>query len=124
MSLNDNIRDAAYIAIGMGVIGAQRAQVRREELRKQFSEQRSAFEAKASVARQNFETRGAEAVKVVGEFIKQADSAIEPVIKAVEERIDAVVEALPAPAKPVVAQARQATKDARQQVRVRVTAAV
>ena len=36
MSITDNLRDAAYIAIGMGVIGVQRAQVRREELRKQF----------------------------------------------------------------------------------------
>jgi hypothetical protein len=36
MSITDNLRDAAYIAIGMGVIGVQRAQVRREELRKQL----------------------------------------------------------------------------------------
>ncbi len=44
MTITDNLRDAAYIVIGMGVIGVQRAQVRREEMRKQFAGQRSAFE--------------------------------------------------------------------------------
>lgn len=111
MNITDNVRDAAYIAIGMGVIGVQRAQVRREEIRKQVSE-----------ARTSFETRGAEAVKLVGDLIKQADAAVEPVLKAVEERIDTVVDALPAQAKPVVAQARQAAKDARQQARALVNA--
>jgi len=73
MNLNDNLRDAAYIAIGMGVISAQRAQVRREEIRKAVAEQRV-----------NLEARGAEAVKLVGDIIKQADANIEPIRNAVE----------------------------------------
>ena len=36
MSITDNLRDAAYIVIGMGVISVNRAQARREELRKQL----------------------------------------------------------------------------------------
>ncbi len=122
MTITDNLRDAAYIAIGMGVIGVQRAQVRREEIRKQFTEQRTSFEGRVNDARQTFETRGAEAVKLVGDLVKQADAAVEPVIKAVEERIDGVVELLPEQAKPAVKQARQAQKDARQTVRARVAA--
>ena len=77
MNVTDNLRDAAYIAIGMGVISAQRAQVRREELRKQFAE-----------------------------VIKQADAAVEPVRKAVEAQIDNALELLPEQAKPLVQQVR------------------
>jgi hypothetical protein len=109
MTITDNLRDAAYIVIGMGVIGVQRAQVRREELRKQFAEQRSAFE-----------TRGGEAVKLFNEAIKQADAALTPVVEAVEAQIDTVVERLPEQAKQLIEPARQATKDARDQVRARV----
>lgn len=111
MTFTDNLRDAAYIAIGMGVIGVQRAQVRREALNKQITE-----------ARQTFETRGAEAVKLVNDLVKQTDARVEPIIKAVEERIDTALELLPEQAKPVVKQAREAAKDARQQVRARVAA--
>lgn len=122
MNISDNLRDAAYIAIGMGVIGVQRAQVRREELRKQFADQRSQIETRVNDARQTFETRGAEAVKIVGDLVKQTDARVEPLLKAVEVRLDNAVELLPEQAKPVVKQARQATKDARQQVRARVAA--
>lgn len=110
MSLSDNLRDAAYIAIGMGVIGVQRAQVRREELRKQFAEQRSAFE-----------TRGAEVVKLVNDAIKQADARISPVVELLEAQVDTVVDRLPAQAKSIIEPAHQATKDARQQFRARVS---
>jgi hypothetical protein len=34
--LNDAVRDGAYIALGFGVLGFQRAQVRRVELAKQL----------------------------------------------------------------------------------------
>jgi hypothetical protein len=76
MNVTDNLRDAAYIAIGMGVIGVQRAQVRREELNKQFAE-----------ARSTFESHGAEAVKLVSDLIKEADARVEPVIKAVQGQV-------------------------------------
>ena len=122
MNITDNLRDAAYIAIGMGVIGVQRAQVRREEIRKQFSEQTSVLEGRVNEARQAFEARGAEVVKAVGDLVKQTDARVEPLLKAVEERIDTAVALLPEPAKPVVNQAREAAKDARQQVRARVAA--
>lgn len=91
MSITDNLRDAAYIVIGIGVIGVQRAQVRREEFRKQFTD-----------------------------VIKQADAALSPVVDAVEAQIDTVVERLPAQAKQLIEPARQAGKDAREQVRSRV----
>ena len=105
MDITDNLRDAAYIVIGMGVIGAQRAQVRREEFRKNFAAQRDVLEA-----------RGAEAVKLVGELVKQADARVEPILGAVEAQIDAVADRLPPQAKTLVTQANQARRDVRQRV--------
>lgn len=91
MSITDNLRDAAYIVIGMGVISVNRAQARRQELRKQF-----------------------------GDYVKQADAAISPLVDAVESQFDAVVDRLPEQARQLIEPARQAGKDAREQVRSRV----
>jgi hypothetical protein len=110
MSLSDNLRDAAYIAIGMGVIGFQRAQTRRQDLQKQFDEQRAAFES-----------RGAEVVKLLNDAIKQADARLSPVVDALEAQVDTVVDRLPAQAKSLIEPAHQASKDARQQFRTRVS---
>ena len=112
MDVTKTLRDATYIAIGLGVIGVQRAQVRRQELRKQLAEQRSAVQA-----------RTVEARNLVADLVKQADAAIEPVLAAVEAQFDAVADRLPAPTKAFVAQARTAGKDARNQFRSRVVAA-
>ncbi len=57
MSTTDNLRDAAYIAIGLGVIGFQRAQVRREELAKQFASQRAAVDAVLTPVRDAVESQ-------------------------------------------------------------------
>jgi hypothetical protein len=75
-TLNDNLRDAAYIVIGMSVISAQRAQVRRAELRKQFEGQREMIEA-----------AGTEAVKLASEVAKQAESFVKPVIETLRTRV-------------------------------------
>lgn len=86
MDVNKTLRDATYIAIGLGVIGFQRAQVRRQELRKQLAQRREVVEARANEAR-----------AVVVELVKQADAVIEPVREAVEAQIDAVATKLPTP---------------------------
>lgn len=116
MDVTKTLRDATYIAIGLGVIGVQRAQVRRQELRKQLAEQRGALQ-----------TRTVEARNLVADLVKQADAAIEPVLAAVEAQFDAVAdkvtERLPEQTKGLVSQARTAGKDARNQFRSRVIAA-
>lgn len=93
MDLTETLRDATYIAIGLGVIGLQRAQVRRQELRQQLAG-----------------------------LVKQADAVIEPVLGAVSAQIDSVTELLPAPTKTLVAQARTAGRDAREQFLSRLAA--
>ena len=88
MSITDNLRDAAYIVIGMGVIGVQRAQVRREEIRKSLDTQREALEARAAEARTMFESRGADAVKLLTDVVKQADARVAPLREQVLARIN------------------------------------
>lgn len=112
MDVTKTLRDATYIAIGLGVISFQRAQVRRQELRSQLADQKSALDARAAEAR-----------ALVSELVKQADSAIEPVLAAVEAQIDAVADRLPEQTKSLVAQTRVAGRDARTQFRSRVIAA-
>lgn len=112
MDVTRTLRDATYIAVGLGVISFQRAQVRRQELRSQLADQKAALEARTSDAR-----------AVVAELVKQADARIEPVLAAVEAQIDAVADRLPEQTKTLVTQARIASRDARTQLRARVVAA-
>lgn len=112
MDVTTTLRDASYIAIGLGVIGVQRAQVRRQELRKQLADQREILEARANDAR-----------TIVAGLVKEADARIEPVLAAVEAQIDAVTDRLPEQTRALVAQARTAGKDAREQFRARLVAA-
>ncbi len=39
--LPKTVKDATYVAVGFGVLGFQRAQVRRQELRRQLESQRA-----------------------------------------------------------------------------------
>ena len=111
MDITKNLKDAAYIAIGLGVIGFQRAQVRRQELRKQLFEQRSVIDTQATEARAQ-----------VGKLVKTIEERFEPLADVVEERLDAVEELLPTQAKNVFKQARQVAKETQDQIRARFAA--
>ena len=110
MDITKNLKDAAYIAVGLGVIGFQRAQVRRVELRKQLQEQRQLLETQAAEARQQ-----------VGKLVKTLEARFEPVVDQVEENLDRVEERLPEQAKTVFKQARQAAREVQDQFRARLT---
>lgn len=91
-------KDAAYVAIGLGVVGFQKAQVRRQALMDQIS----TIDGPLGEARDQVAKAWKEFDKAVDELLKRADATFEPV----EER-------LPAQAQAVVKQAR----DARDQLR-------
>ena len=85
------LQDAAYVAVGFGVIGFQRAQVRRQELRKRLAAGRPDlpdYRAKLTELRER----------------------VEPVVKELEQRIDPVLDdlegRLPEQAKGLVQQVR------------------
>jgi hypothetical protein len=97
-------QDAAYVAIGIGVVGFQKAQVARRELIEQLERQRTASESPVSdVFAQVADLRAQVAKtwsdldKTLGELIERADATFEP-----------VAERLPAQAQAVVKQAREA----------------
>ena len=89
--LTKTLKDAAYVTVGLGVIGFQKAQVRRQELRKQLESQLT-------------DTR-----QQVQKIAKDLETRVEPVIDQLEER-------LPEQAKDLVKQAREAAKDAQAQL--------
>ncbi len=99
-------RDAAYVVVGLGVLGFQRAQVRRQELQKRLVEPRSQFEGRL--------------VDVRGELTRRAkdvDEAVEQVIGRIEATLVPIEERLPVAARDLVKQAHVQAREARQQLR-------
>jgi hypothetical protein len=90
-------QDAAYVAIGFGVIGFQKAQVRRRELQSQLD----------SLSGQLPVTN---ARKELGKALKDLDAAFGQLIERVDATFDPVSERLPAGAQAVVRQAKE-TRD-------------
>lgn len=102
MDVPKTITDAAYIAIGFGVITFQRAQVRRRELEQQFEAQTK--ELKTQLA------------KVADEV----EERVEPLVGAVETSLDQFEERLPEQARDAFKSARTAAKEAGEAVRARL----
>ena len=98
------VKDAAYIALGFGVLAWQKTQVRRREIEKQFEGQTT--ELRAQLA------------KVAAEV----DERIEPVVQAVETSLDQIEERLPNQARDAFKAARTAAKEAGAAVRSRFAA--
>ena len=95
--LKKTVQDAAYVVVGLGVIGFQRAQVRRQELRKQLVAQR-----------QQLETQVDEARTQVQKLVKDVEERVQPLRNEVEQRITTIEELLPEQARGIVQQARKA----------------
>jgi hypothetical protein len=99
------IQDAAYVSIGLGVIALQRAQVRRQELRKSFDEAKG--------------TAGA-----VPALVEDRVKLLEERLAAVEEQVETAVErlesTLPGPLAEASRTARGTAKVVRDQVRDQV----
>jgi aminoglycoside N3'-acetyltransferase len=107
--LSKMAEDAAYIAIGFGVLGLQRAQVRRRELMKQFEKQFSGLDGTVGDARSELR-----------KTVKEIDHQVEEIFARVDSAFEPVAQRLPATAQAVVNQAREA----RDQVRHYLVAAV
>lgn len=103
-------RDAAYVVVGLGVLGFQRAQVRRQELSKRLAEPKAQVEERIGEVRGEFTKR----VKGVDERVEQAISRLEASFEPLEQR-------LPGQARALVVQARTQTREARQQLRNLIT---
>jgi len=104
--LTARAKDAFYVTVGLGVIAMQRAQVRRQELRKQVSGQ--VGDAKSQL--QSLSKQVEDRVKLVEERLEGVETRVESLLDQLEDR-------LPEQAREVAKQARTAAKDARTQVR-------
>jgi hypothetical protein len=102
MALTDTVKDAAYVTIGFSVLGLQKAQVRRQELAKQF------------------ESQLAEGRKAAATLAEQIDGYVAPVRTQVEAGLDSVESTLPAPAQDLFKQARATFHQQEQVVRARL----
>ncbi len=100
------VRDAAYVVVGLGVLGVQRAQVRRHELMKSLAEPRTQFEDRLGDARGEITKR-----------VKEVDSAVEQVIGRLEATLEPIEGRLPTQARDLVKQAHEQAREARQQLR-------
>jgi hypothetical protein len=105
-------RDAAYVVVGLGVLGFQRAQVRRQELQKRLGEPRTQIEDRLGDVRGEL-TRKA----------KDVNEAVEQVIGRIEASLEPIEERLPVPARDLVKQAHAQVREARQQLRNLISAA-
>lgn len=109
MPVTNTLKDAAYVAVGLGVLGFQRAQVRRNELTKQLEEQVKAVESQVADSR-----------KTVADLASQLEGYVAPVRSQFETQLDAWESALPAQVQDLVKQARTVAHEAEESVRSRL----
>ncbi|MCL4448867.1 MAG: hypothetical protein M1483_02310 [Actinobacteria bacterium] len=98
-------KEAAYVAIGLGVLGYQQAQVRRQELLKRLN-------SNTSLVEQLDEVRDE-----LKERVRKLDTKVETVINGLEVRLGPLEERLPAKAAKVVQQAHAQVRETRNQLR-------
>ena len=105
-------RDAVYVAVGLGVLGLQRAQVRRQELLKRLADPRISFE----------ERLGGVRTEITKQF-KAVDEVLEQVIDQLEASWEPIEERLPTQARDFAQQVRSRSREAREHFRNIVQAA-
>lgn len=105
------LHDAAHAVIGFGVIGWNKAQVRRRELMKDLGAQRHQVETQLDGAKEQIATA-----------IRTFDAKIEPVRHDIEGQLDKVSERLPEQVRDLVESARKIARETEHQVRQAVGA--
>ncbi len=91
------VQDAAYVAVGLGIMGFQQAQVRRREMLAQIERQRSAARC----------SRSATPARTSPMAVKEIDRTVGQVIERLDASFNPVAERLPETAQAVVKQARE-----------------
>jgi hypothetical protein len=108
--VTDLARDAAYVAVGLGVLSYQRAQVQRNELKNLLSRD-FALEQHLSGVRTEL-TKG----------VKQLDALLETATQFIETSIQPLEQQLPATVTQLTAKAIGQAREVRSQIRQRVSA--
>ena len=106
--VTDLARDAAYVAVGLGVLGYQRAQVQRVELQNRLSKDFS-LDQRIGDVRQG-----------VAKGIHQIDDLAETAVQFVETTLQPLEDKLPSSVSQVTTKAREQAREVRIQIRQRV----
>lgn len=100
------VKDAGYITVGLAVLAAQKAQVRRQELKKSLNGQVGSSRAQV-----------AELVSAVETGLAGLDKGLIAIETKLDDAVEQIEKRLPERAATVVGQAHEAAKVVRQQVR-------
>ena len=104
-------RDAAYVAVGLGVLGYQRAQVQRVELKNKLGKDFSLDQHRTAVRHE------------VTKGVRQFDDFVETAARFVEDKFQPVEEQLPAQVTQLTSKAFDQAREVRHQIRQRVVPA-
>ena len=105
-------KDAFYVTVGLGVLGYQQMQVRRNELKQLLSERVGSGKGQMDDITKAFEAR----ISSLDERIQAFETKLDNVVEQVKDR-------LPTPAGEALTQAQNAVRTAREQVRGRLVKA-
>lgn len=83
--------DAAYVAIGLGVVGLQRVQVARRELMSQLEQQKGSLEGPIGEARAQFGRAWKELDKAISDFVEKADASVEPLVDRLPDELQSAL---------------------------------
>jgi hypothetical protein len=108
--VTDLARDAAYIAVGLGVLAYQRAQVQRVELQKRLQKDLP-IDQRIGDVRQG-----------VAKGFRQIDDLAESAVQFVESTLQPIEDRLPTTVTQVTTKAREQAREVRIQIRQRVSA--
>jgi hypothetical protein len=108
--VTDLARDAAYVAVGFGVLGYQRAQVQRNELKNLLSRD------------QHLSGVRAELTKGVTQLDDQLDDLLETATLFIETSLQPLEQQLPPTITQLTSKALGQAREVRSQIRQRVTA--
>ncbi len=107
--VTDLARDAAYVAVGLGVLAYQRAQVQRVELQKKLSKDLP-IDQRLGDVRQG-----------VAKGFQQIDDLAESAAQFVETTLQPLEERLPSSLTQITTKAREQAREVRSQIRQRVS---
>jgi hypothetical protein len=109
--VTDLARDAAYVAVGLGVLGYQRAQVQRVELKNKLSKDFSLDQRLSGVRTE------------VSKGVKQIDDLVESAAQFVESSLQPLEEQLPSTVTQLTSKAFEQAREVRSQIRAKVVPA-
>ena len=117
---NQALKEGAQVAVGLGVLGFQRAQVQRVELAKQLEAQLAQLSSLPDTINAQVEDYAQAARARLAELAQTLDERVGPARKQLDEQIDRWEQRLPAGTRSVVQSVRAATNTSEHLLRTAV----